>query len=297
MLCLKKFGVLTIVASGLLAEPVLLARGPAAEVIYTSECSCDNDHGVARWRAKTDPSEPSRNPADIRAITPSEIFDWTGPGTIPHGGGRTGNELRFFALTGRVIAVQAENDGDVHMVLANADDERPGKVIAEIPLGARWCGPRTIAFSWTNALFPFTANFKFNPFRLLQKHVVTVVGKAFYDTDHSGQNRRVNRRPRDKDKAVWEIHPVMQMQVVDPVAAAVINPPETIPSTTTAPPPRADREEIVTIVRAVTIQIPYGTTVIPAGMKLPVVSRDATTVRVRYLGELQTIPLTSTHLR
>ncbi len=272
-------------------------RGSPAEVIYTSECSCDNDHGVARWRAKTDNAEPRRNAAELRAVTPSDIFSWVGPGIIPKGGRRTGNELYFYALTGRVIAVQAENDGDVHMVLVNANDEQSGKVIAEIPLGARWCAPRTMAFSWTNAVFPFTANFRFNPFHLVQKHVITVIGKAFYDTDHSGQDTRVNRRPRDKDKAVWEIHPVMSMQVVDPVSGAA---PEFSP-TTSAPvvptPASTNVADVVTITRPVTIKIPYGSTTIPAGAKLPVVSRDATTVRVRYLGEIQAIPIAATDLQ
>ena len=53
---------------------------------------------------------------------------------IPRGGARTGNEVRWYALSGRVVSVQAENDGDVHMVLVDAHDEKPGKVIVEIPL-------------------------------------------------------------------------------------------------------------------------------------------------------------------
>lgn len=231
------------------------------------------------------------------------MFGWPGPGTIPHGGSRVSNELRWFALTGRVIAVQAENDGDVHMVLVNANDEQPGKVIAEIPLGMRWCALRTTAFSWTNALFPFSANFKFNPFRLVQRHVVTLVGKAFYDTDHSGKDTRVNRRPRDKDKSVWDIHPIMSMQVVDPIAPVVVDTPRAEMPTLVAPavvaptlrPPSA--QEFVTITHPVTVKIPYGTTVLPVGLKLHVISRDSASVHVRYLGELLVVPLTSTDLK
>jgi endonuclease/exonuclease/phosphatase family metal-dependent hydrolase len=56
-------------------------------------------------------------------------------------------------------------------------------------------------------------------------------------------------------------------------------------------------ETTVTIVRPVTIQIPYGQTVLPAGMKLPLVSRDAHTVQVKYMGRIQTIPVGSTNLQ
>jgi endonuclease/exonuclease/phosphatase family metal-dependent hydrolase len=52
----------------------------------------------------------------------------------------------------------------------------------------------------------------------------------------------------------------------------------------------------VMIVKPVTIQIPYGQSVLPVGMKLPLVSRDVQTVRVKYMGEIQTIPLASTDL-
>jgi hypothetical protein len=42
--------------------------------------------------------------------------------------------------------------------------------------------------------------------------------------------------------------------------------------------------------QAVKIKIKYGETVLPTGMKLQVVSSDAATVRVDFMGEIQTIP-------
>jgi endonuclease/exonuclease/phosphatase family metal-dependent hydrolase len=53
----------------------------------------------------------------------------------------------------------------------------------------------------------------------------------------------------------------------------------------------------ITVVRPVTIQIPYGQSVLPVGMKLPLLSSDPQTVRVKYMGEIQTIPRASTDLR
>jgi hypothetical protein len=43
--------------------------------------------------------------------------------------------------------------------------------------------------------------------------VITVTGKAFYDIGHAPADHS-NRRHTPKDYAVWEIHPVMKMEVV-----------------------------------------------------------------------------------
>jgi len=64
-------------------------------VTFTSECSCDGNHGVSRWKAKTDLSEPPPNKAEIQAITPSEMYEWKGPGgNIDHDSGRIGPEQK-----------------------------------------------------------------------------------------------------------------------------------------------------------------------------------------------------------
>jgi hypothetical protein len=42
---------------------------------------------------------------------------------------------------------------------------------------------------------------------------VTVIGKAFYDIDHSGKNPTRNRRNYDSSLAVWEIQPVKRLVV------------------------------------------------------------------------------------
>jgi len=49
--------------------------------------------------------------------------------------------------------------------------------------------------------------------------------------------------------------------------------------------------------RAVKIKIPYGETILQRGTRLPIVSRDATTVTVRYLDSNYPIPIASTDLR
>jgi len=42
---------------------------------------------------------------------------------------------------------------------------------------------------------------------------ITVTGKAFYDIGHAPADHS-NRRHTPKDYAVWEIHPVMKMEVI-----------------------------------------------------------------------------------
>ncbi|MEO8440060.1 MAG: hypothetical protein ABI540_07545 [Spartobacteria bacterium] len=46
-----------------------------------------------------------------------------------------------------------------------------------------------------------------------------------------------------------------------------------------------------TLIRLVTINIPYGSTIVPRGTRLPVLSRSAQTVTVQYLNQPQTIAL------
>lgn len=289
-----------------LGASTALAREAAHTVVFTSECSCENDHGVQRWRAKTDRSEPPNDLQNTQAVVPSDLFGWQGPGTIPRGGARLGVETRWFALTGRVITLQTENDGDLHMVLVDPTGDKPGKVIAEIPLGDRWCTMRTAAFSWTTAAFPFELTRDEYPFELTRHPIITVIGKAFYDTDHAGKDFRNNRRPRAKDKAVWEIHPVMKMHV-DEAPPAPAAPPSVVSSpaanrapSTPAPvatPVVGDVQFVVTLTRQVTLKIPYGEIVLPAGKKLSAISRDNANVVIRFDGADHIIPISSTDLK
>jgi len=63
--------------------------------------------------------------------------------------------------------------------------------------------------------------------------------------------------------------------------------PVQVPNPSTSP----SSPRFVVLTQPVKVKIAYGETVLPAGMKLPVVSSDATSVRVNYMGELQTIPI------
>ena len=125
---------------------------------------------------------------------------------------RTGIENKWFALTGRVVAVKVEADGDLHIALQDATGSAIGTVSAEIPVGPKWCEVRQTVFGWTAQKFPFGVKTA-HRLKISQPHVITLTGKAFYDFAHAPADHS-NRRRSPKDYAVWEIHPVMQMEVI-----------------------------------------------------------------------------------
>jgi hypothetical protein len=70
----------------------------------------------------------------IQAVTPSDIYSWRGPEVaLTQSSERTGIENKWFALTGHVVAVKAETDGDIHIALQDATGDKPGIVVVEIP--------------------------------------------------------------------------------------------------------------------------------------------------------------------
>jgi hypothetical protein len=126
---------------------------------------------------------------------------------------RTAVENKWFALTGRVVAVKAETDGDLHIALQDVTGDKPGIVVVEIPGKPLWCSIRETAFSWTRTRFPFhTSSAK--KLTLDQTPVITVTGKAYFDVGHSLKDQKSNRRSHLPGYAAWEIHPVMKMEVI-----------------------------------------------------------------------------------
>lgn len=292
------------VASLALLQSLAIFVQAKTPVTFTSPCECIGNHGVSRWAAKTDLQEPPANTADIKRITPGHILAWPGPGgRIDQRTDRIPAESQWYAVTGRVEKVKVEDDGDIHIEMKDVGAD--ANIVVELPLGPRWCDMRKTVFTWTNATFPLTGKFK-----LLQHPVITVVGKAFYDIDHSGKDTHTNRRNYDQSIAVWEIHPVMTMAVgtsdlpstaihssapkISPPPAIATPPPVVASTPAAAPNPSA---QFVTLTRPVPVQVPYGSTTLPPGTKLQVLSREGQTVDVRYQDSRYTIPISSTDLR
>jgi hypothetical protein len=127
---------------------------------------------------------------------------------------RSANAIRTKVVRAyrRVVDAKVEADGDIHIALVDATGNNVGTVSAEIPVGPKWCEIRQTVFGWTAQKFPFDVKTA-HALKIREPHVITVTGKAFYDIGHAPADHS-NRRSTPKGYAVWEIHPVMQMEVI-----------------------------------------------------------------------------------
>ena len=187
----------------------------AGAVTFVSPCECQGQKSGSRWPVKTDPSPVPLDKSTIQAVTPSQIYEWKGPGPdvplTPKTDTRIAAEQKWYNLTGRLVGVKVENDGDITLVLNDAEGKKAGSVGAEIPVGSTWCKLRQTVFGWTTQSFPFS--FKGSQtLELREPHIITVTGQAFFDVGHSSADNS-NRRTKPKKYAVWEIHPVMALHV------------------------------------------------------------------------------------
>jgi hypothetical protein len=188
------------------------AAATSPPVTFESPCECRDAHGKARLAVKNDPSTPPADASAIQAVTPSDIFSWPGPDVHLTGQSeRTGIENKWFALTGRVVALKVEADGDLHIALQDATGDKPSIVVVEVPAKSQWCSIRKTVFSWTRTKFPFhTSSAK--KLNVTNSPIITVVGKAFFDVGHSLKDQKSNRRSHLPGYAAWEIHPVMALE-------------------------------------------------------------------------------------
>jgi hypothetical protein len=134
------------------------AQPPAVTV--NSPCECQDAHGKGRWAVKNDPSTPPADVSAIQSVTPSDVYGWPGIDVQLHWQSeRTGIENNWYALTGRVVAVKVEADGDLHLALQDATGDKPGIVVVEVPAKPQWCEIRKRVFSWTRSRFPLHIQF------------------------------------------------------------------------------------------------------------------------------------------
>ena len=187
----------------------------AREVTFVSPCECQGQKSGTRWPVKTDSSPVPLDKSAIQPVTPSQICDWKGPESnvplTPETDTRIAAEQKWYNLTGRVVGVKVEADGDITLVLKDADGKKAGTVGAEIPVGPTWCELRQTVFGWTTQSFPFTFK-ESQKLEMREQHIITVTGKAFFDVQHVSADNS-NQRTKSKKYAVWEIHPVMALHV------------------------------------------------------------------------------------
>jgi hypothetical protein len=193
----------------------LAKSATAGEVTFVSPCECQGQKSGTRWPVKTDPSPVPLDKSAIQPVTPSQICDWKGPESnvplTPETDTRIAAEQKWYNLTGRVAGVKVEGDGDITLVLQDADGKKAGSVGAEIPVGPTWCELRQIVFDWTTQSFPFIFR-ESQKLQMREQHIITVTGKAFFDVQHVSADNS-NQRTKSKKYAVWEIHPVMALHV------------------------------------------------------------------------------------
>jgi hypothetical protein len=102
------------------------APGAPEQTTCDSPCDCHDAYGEGRWSVKTDASLPPTDASAIQAVTPSDMFSWPGPDVpIMMQSERTGIENKWFALTGRVVELKVEEDGDLHIGLHDVTGNKP----------------------------------------------------------------------------------------------------------------------------------------------------------------------------
>ena len=62
-------------------------------------------------------------------MAPSYIFNWTGPKEhLTSSSEPIAAEEKWYALTGRIVELRAEADGDLHIALQDVTGDRPGSL-------------------------------------------------------------------------------------------------------------------------------------------------------------------------
>ena len=110
-------------------------------------------------------------------------------------------ELQVYAVTGRILLVRLEKDGDYHLALSDPDSG--DTIVTEVPHPdcASPFSPGTLALQ--------EARFQFETFRAgralasLQGQLVSVTGVGFYDSDH---------RQAGRSRNCLELHPLLSIR-------------------------------------------------------------------------------------
>jgi hypothetical protein len=100
---------------------------------------------------------------------------------------------------------------DLHIALQDATGDKPGIIVCEVPAKPQWCEIRKMVFDWTQTRFPFHPS-SAKSVTVTDPPVITVIGKAYFDVSHAPKDQ-FNRRKYLPDYAVWEIHPVMSLEI------------------------------------------------------------------------------------
>jgi len=142
---------------------------------------------------------------------------------------------------------------------------------------------------------------------------VRITGYLMWDDDHNEAATDIGKTIRTIGadgyhhpwrSTAWEVHPALKIELADaPATTQGASPPPT-PSTPTVvsmttpvlAPSTSSTQQFVTVTQALKVKVPYGEMIFPIGLKLPVISHDAQTVTVKYMGGTQVLPISATDL-
>jgi len=94
---------------------------------------------------------------------------------------------------------------------ASATRDKPEIFVCETLAKPQWREIRTTVFGWTRKRFPLHIR-STRELTINETPIITVIGKAFWDVGHAPKDQS-NRRKYMPECAVWEIHPVMALQI------------------------------------------------------------------------------------
>src|SRR5206468_6372480 len=97
-------------------------------VTFVSPCESQCQKSGSRWPAKTHPSAVPLDRSAIQSGTPSQIYEGKGPEPnvplTPNTDTRIAAEQKWYNVTGRVVNLKVEADGDITLVLKDAEGKK-----------------------------------------------------------------------------------------------------------------------------------------------------------------------------
>ena len=183
-------------------------RQAAAPVVpqAAAPISCGGQCGTERWLVKT-LADPDRSQVDLHPH-PSSVAELAGldrPVELPEEGRAEGAERTTFVVEAYLAGWSPENDGDIHMILADPDHQTV-TLIAEIPdpecSGACSSGYAAAYAEARSVLQAILAlpNPEDKPLR------VEVTGVGFFDRNHGQTGAAPN---------FIELHPVLKLRFLE----------------------------------------------------------------------------------
>ena len=107
-------------------------------------------------------AKPGAVAADHR-VTPADIAAWEPPeAKVTTRTPRVGREKEWYELTGKVVLVKAEEDGDLHIHLGDPRGRGRLEVVVEVPVDhghpdSAWSNIRKTVFDWSSQEFPISS--------------------------------------------------------------------------------------------------------------------------------------------